>query len=140
MKYLTGLKVREALQQRMKQQHEREWGNTHASLSAAAAAPAAAAVVWGWTAISRLQLLHPPLSSPAQVCCWLVTELPGPLCFKAGVSCCPSGMMVRLGTPRRAQQLVANWLAQKTCGECVCRRSSSASRPAGRSLFAHHRK
>ena len=40
----------------MKQQHEREWGNTHVSLSAAAAA--AAAVVWGWAAISRL-LIRP---------------------------------------------------------------------------------
>lgn len=46
LKDFTGLKVRGALQQRMKQQHEREWGNTHASLSAAAVA--AAAAVWGW--------------------------------------------------------------------------------------------
>lgn len=48
---LTAIKVREALQRRMKQQHEREWGNTHASPAAAAAA---AVAVWRWTAISRL--------------------------------------------------------------------------------------
>lgn len=62
-------KVRGALQQRMKQQHEREWGNTHASLSAAAAA-AAEAVVWGWAAISRLLIptsCYTTLSSAAQV-------------------------------------------------------------------------
>ncbi len=62
---VTGIKVGEALQQRMKQQHEREWGNTHASLSAAAAA---AAAVWGWAAISRL-LIRPAVTynSAAQV-------------------------------------------------------------------------
>lgn len=60
----------------MKQQHEREWGNTHASLSAAAAAAAAAAVVevaWGWAAISGLLVVpavpQTSLSSAAQVSC-----------------------------------------------------------------------
>ena len=125
---LTGVKVREALQQRMKQQHEREWGNTHASLSAAAAAAATAAgVVWGWAAISVL-LIQPAVIDKSLLCCtsFLLTE--GQSCWDLSVrSQLLSAWYDGESRPTTGDQLAA--LAQKTCGECVCRLGFTSSWP-----------
>lgn len=128
-------KLEKPVQQRMKQQHEREWGNTHACLSSAAVA-AAAAVVWGWAAISRLLIL-PAVTHSLSLCAaqvFLLSEGGGDRVAGTFLSRSWSQLLSawydgegregrkrrrRGDTPRRARQLVTNWLlAEKTCGEC----------------------